>query len=135
MSATYSNNLPTAKDRMRQLLGDTNMANALRQDEEYLALLAGYTTETEATAVMAESLAAQFAQEPGYISTDGVTVQWSDRVKTWLELSARLRKALSELVGTSGKVGRVVKPQNYNDSESAGEYVRPYWTPWPAYRQ
>jgi hypothetical protein len=133
MASTYSNNLPTAKDRMRHLLGDTDMENALRQDEEYLALLAGYPTETEATAVMAESLAAQFGQEPDSVSTDGTTVSWHDRVKTWLELATRLRTALKEIKVTSGSVGRVLKPHHYNDRPETSQYVRPPWTPWPDY--
>lgn len=134
MAATYSDNLPTAKDRMRHVLGDIDMETALRQDEEYLALLAGYATETEATAVMAESLAAQFAQEPDSVSTDGTAVSWRDRVKTWLELASRFRKALTEIKTTASNTGRIVKPRHYNDDGyEHSEYRRPGWVNFPEY--
>lgn len=133
MAATYDENLPTAKDRMRQLLWDTDMENVLRPDEEYLARLEGYATETEATAVMAESLAAQFAQEPDSVNTDGTAVSWRDRVKTWLELAARLRKALTEIKATASNTGRIVKPRHYNDGYEHSEYRRPGWVNFPEY--
>lgn len=133
MAAEYSDNLPTAKDRMRHILGDTDMENALRQDEEYLALLAGYATETEATAVMAESLAAQFAQEPDSVNTDGTAVTWKDRVKTWLELATRFRNALKEIKATASSTGRIVKPRHYDDDFEHSEYRRPGWVNFPEY--
>lgn len=126
MSASYDNTLPTAIDRMRHSLGDTDMTAPLRQDETYEALLATYS-ETEATAVMAEALAAEYAQQPVRITDEGTTVDWSDRVKTWLALAARLRAALAETASTVGNTLRTVRPRRYDDWEEQSEYVRPQW--------
>lgn len=93
MSASYDAELPAALDRMRLRLGDTNVdpeENALAPDETYLALLS-LQGEALATATLAESFAARFAQEPGTVSVNGKMVSWKDRVSTWLELATRLR--------------------------------------------
>jgi hypothetical protein len=94
MSASYNENLPTVKDWMRLQLGDTNVdpvENALRSDEEYLAALNTEGDKISATVFLAESLAAEFGQEPDSVDASGKAVTWKDRVKTWLALAERLR--------------------------------------------
>ena len=93
MTASYNAELPASLDRMRLRLGDTTVvpeAKALAPDETYLALLSLHG-EALATAVLAESFAARFGQQPGTVSVNGKMVSWKDRVSTWLELAARLR--------------------------------------------
>lgn len=127
MSATYDSELPTAVDRMRHSLGDIDMAAPLRDDETYEALLATYS-ETEATAVMAEALAAEYAQQPDSIGDDGTTISWRSRVSTWLELAKRLRAALAETTATTNSVMQTVRPSRYDDCyDEWAEYVRPMW--------
>ncbi|OJW05789.1 MAG: hypothetical protein BGO39_05015 [Chloroflexi bacterium 54-19] len=130
MGATYDSQLPTAKDRMRHSLGDIDMTAPLRDDETYAAILTKYG-ETEGTAVMAEALAAEYAQQPDQVTDDGTTVTWRDRVKTWLELAARLRKALADTAAQSDSALQSVRPQRYDDRwEERSEYARPgWWTP------
>lgn len=98
MTATYDENLPAALDRMRLQLGDTEVdpeENALIPDETYLATL-DRMVELEATAYLAESLATRFGQETGSVRLpSGLQVAWPDRVKTWLELAARLSARLT----------------------------------------
>jgi hypothetical protein len=132
MAATFDQTLPTPKDRMRHLVGDTDMANPLRQDETYLALLVQYS-ETGATEQMAIALAAQYGQMPDTFSDDGTAVSWKDRVKTWLELAARMRTALNEMDAKTGAALRVIKPISYCDLENETEYRRPMWVNGPGY--
>jgi hypothetical protein len=133
MAATYDSNLPTPKDRMRHSLGDTDVTAPLRGDETYTALLAAYS-ETEATAVLAEALAAEYAQLPASFGAGGTTFSWSDRVKTWLALAARLRTALAETAGTVSNQLHTIQPRRgdwwgrgWDGDEERSEYVRPIW--------
>lgn len=132
MSATYDETLPTAKDRMRLLLGDTDVLpveNALLSDETYGALLAQHP-EAEATARAAEGLALRYAQEPDSVSIDGDSYSWRDRVKSWMELAKRLRASASSVAATVDKRGFVVSVTRDGDPER-GEYVRPEGIYWP----
>lgn len=133
MSASYDPTLPSAQDRMRQLLGDTNVSpaeSALIPDETYQARLTEHG-ETLATAILAESLAARFGQEPTSVGSDGETYNWSDRAKTWLELAARLRDTLAAAAvagaSSAGQTARVYRPdiRDPRNPEYAGsEYAR-----------
>lgn len=91
MAATFDNALPTAKDRMRRAVGDIDVdAVPLEQDETYLAALAQFG-EDLGTAVIAEGLAARYAQRPTSISDDSGSISWGDRVKTWIAVANRYR--------------------------------------------
>ncbi len=127
MSSTYNLSLPTALDRIRHSLGDTDMAAPLRENETYAALLLTYS-ETEATAVLAEALAAEYAQQPDSISANGKSLTWKDRVKTWLELATRLRAALSASASAVTSTLRVAQVKRYGDYDyDDSEYYRSTW--------
>jgi hypothetical protein len=80
MVATYDSSLSTALDRIRKEVGDTDTAAAVNQDEEIEALVARYG-EGEATARVAESMIALFAQDPDHFSVvGGITVTWGSRI-------------------------------------------------------
>lgn len=105
MSASYDPTLTTALDRMRLRLGDTDVEpeeDALAPDETYLALLS-LQGEALGTATLAESFAARFGQEPGTVTVGGDTISWKDRVSTWLELAARLRKDAAAVVAAGNR--------------------------------
>jgi hypothetical protein len=87
VAATFDLTLPTALDRIRRSVGDTNTAAALRQDEEILAVLTLTGDENLATAQVAAGLAVEYAQRPDSISDDGTSISWRERVKTWLTIS------------------------------------------------
>lgn len=118
MTATFTNSLPTALDRMRYALGDVNVAAALEQDETYTANLSLHG-ETLGIAAMAEALAARFAQKPDTFGSAGMNVSWRERVKTWLALAARLRAETA--MATSGVAASFTATRG-DDTES--EYVR-----------
>ena len=126
MTATFDNTLPAALDRMRFALGDVDVAVALEQDETYAANLALHG-EQLAIAVMAEALAARFAQDPDSFQTGSLAVTWRERVKTWLALANRIR---AELSAVSGALAGALT--GTRGDETTSEYVRSadrnWWT-------
>jgi hypothetical protein len=124
MAFTFDSTLPTAKDRMRHLLGDTT-SPGLRQDETYLALLS-QMTEAEATATMAESIAAEYAQQPDSVSLPGgLSVSWRERVGTLFDLAARIRADVSASAVQQALI--TVKTHRQDDTAYlVSEYGRPH---------
>jgi hypothetical protein len=115
MGWTYVNTLATARDRVRHAIGDTDAGNQLRQDETILALI-DQLGETGAIAALAEGLASQFAQEPTSFSSDGLSVSFGERVRTWTALAARIATA-----NGGGASAGVLTPAT---GDSASEYLR-----------
>lgn len=112
MTASFDIALASAKDRIRFAVADTDVPDgALRQDEQYVAVLSLAGSEDLATAQMAESLAAEFAQKPdSYSESGGISVRWSERVKTWLSLASGIRTSLTAAAGGQGGVsGQMVR--------------------------
>src|SRR5688572_29195622 len=127
MSATYDETLATDKDKIRSLLGDTNVSpasNALFTDEHIAAVLTIQGTIKAAVAYLADELIAQSAQEPvKIIVTDGgvsISVDYSKRIPLWQELASKSRTdsggSLTFVTATYG-------------ADTTDEYARPpeYW--------
>jgi hypothetical protein len=124
MSWSYDPLLATAKDRVRHSIGDTDATNPLRQDETIAAAISS-DGEAMATAILAEGLAAQYAQEPDSFGSVGLSVSWRERVKTWLALAERSRAIASATEATTIGVSVMTR-----DDLTTSEYVRPeWWTP------
>jgi osmotically-inducible protein OsmY len=119
MAATFDNTLPTARDRARYQLGDTNVAAPLEQDATYDANLALYG-DALAIAVMAEALASRYAQQPSSIGSQGDSIAWGERIRTWLALAQRIRdeQSVSGAAGAGSLVGT-------RCDETYSEYLRP----------
>jgi len=125
MACSFSTGLETATDRMRAALGDRDCTHPLRQDEEYEANLALAGDELLATAVMAEGLAAEFAQRvDAYSESGGISVRWSERVKTWLALAKGIRDGLAAAIG-GGQLATVEAVAVRANGGCGSEYVRP----------
>lgn len=120
----YDPTLPTPRDRMRFSLGDI-YSPPLREDVTYDALLS-INSEPLATALMAESLASEYAQNPSSVSVGGVSVSYATLVSNWQAFAKRIRDDLpgglasgSFTDGVSGRFATV-----------DGEFVRPSgWFP------
>lgn len=77
--------------RARFALGDTDVANALLQDEEIEAQIAMYGY-AEGVALCCDGLVTRFAQDPDEASDEGgVKVVWRERIAAWKDLAKRLR--------------------------------------------
>lgn len=125
MAFTYSPQLLTARDRVRHAVGDTDPAAPLREDATIDAFLV-IAGEDGAVAALAEGLAAEFARKPDSIGSDGSSISWRERVKTWLAVAQQARAGGADGGGAAGSfvAGR--------DGDAASEYRRPkagaWWT-------
>lgn len=117
MAFSFDLALPSAKDRIRLMLGDT-VAPGLRQDETIDQMIVAHG-EAEATARLAEGLAAEYGQKPDSVGLSGDTYSWRERVKTWLELARRMRA-----IGAAAVSGSISAAATRGD-EPAAEYRRP----------
>lgn len=123
MTFSFDPALPSAKDRIRLILGDFT-APGLRQDETLNAAITAHG-EAEATARLAEGLAAEFAQRPDSIGGDGQSISWRDRVKTWLEVASRMRAT-----GVAAATALSVSVAATRGDEAFAEYRRPESWVW-----
>lgn len=91
MTATYDTALTAAKDQVRLLIGDTDVTDALLQDEEIAYLLTQSASNVNVASVRAcEAVAARFSRLAD-TQVDDVRVSLSQRAKGYRELAATLR--------------------------------------------
>jgi hypothetical protein len=120
MAATYDDTLPSARDRARFALGDTDVPDgAMLQDETYDAAIAE-RGEAAAIAFLAGGLRARLAQDPSSYSDPDMAVSFADR-------GAALQDAAALAGG--GFATRSTAPVRACDERDA-EYRRPWrWSP------
>lgn len=123
MSATYNDTLPTDRDRVRAIIGATDVSSeaaALVSDEHIDAVLDWKQSLDGAVSFIAGELASQYAQQPGSVRLpSGLAVSWSDRVKRWSELAA---SAASGGITNTASVTQV--PVIYNPIAVRDEFSR-----------
>jgi hypothetical protein len=111
MTVTYVSPEQNNKDAIRFLLGDTDINNALLQDEEINWLITRWL-DTQGSleyvaAVAAETIGARFAREANY-SADGVSISLANLGQQFRDLAASLRSQhKSLLVGGQVDVGGI----------------------------
>jgi len=95
MSATYSGD-PGASDRdeLRFVLGDTDVANALFEDEELDYLLQEHATVLEAAVAAAEILANRFAREAD-VAVGDLRADLASLSERWHNRALELRRKLT----------------------------------------
>ncbi len=91
MSVNYSSSQPTDKDWVRWRVGDISTANGIRQDAEYVAILAEYGSKQEAAWRMAESIGAEFALLAVDSKMGQLQFQYSRRAEWYEKLAAKLK--------------------------------------------
>lgn len=98
MTATYDTALTAAKDQVRLLIGDTDVTDALLQDEEIAYLLTQSASNVNVASVRAcEAVAARFSRLAD-TQVDDVRVSLSQRAKGYRELAATLRGRIATSV-------------------------------------
>ena len=110
MAATYNPAHPTARDRVRANLGDTDVdpaENALHTDAHMDAVLAAYG-EALGQSALAHELWARFAQDPSSVGLTGLSVSfanlldvWAELAKPWLAYQQRLAGEVTATPATS----------------------------------
>jgi hypothetical protein len=112
---TYTGDHSDPLQRTRFLLGDTNSAAALLQDEQISTMLAEFDFN-EAVAQMARGLASQAAQDPdSYEADGGLKITFSKKIENWHNLAHDMRavaRAADVSVPRSGiAAGRIRDPE------------------------
>lgn len=120
MIASYADTLPTDKDVVRAMLGDTDVAAPLLSDPHILAVLGVEGSVAAAAAFLAEELAARFAAQPVRVTGEGTTIDYTGRIEGWQRLALRLRAAVPTADG-GGLTGVSV---TYRTAAAADEYSR-----------
>lgn len=103
---SYDPDLPTIRDRIRKMIGDTDPSKEFFLDATYDAEIALVSSWKLAGASMAESLAVVLEQRVTNFSAQGdISVGWSDRTRSLRLLAARLRsEAAAEEAGIDSTV-------------------------------
>ncbi len=94
---SYNPALPTARDRLRFALGDTQAPpDELLPDATYDATLTTFGgDEKQATLVLAEGLLARYALEPDSVDDEGQKASWKFRLSQWTMKANQLRGELA----------------------------------------
>jgi hypothetical protein len=123
MTATFNVDLSTAKDRVRFIVGDTNMAAPETQDETIAALLAANAAdENKAALAVADYLLLLYAREPDTVEvTAAVKVAFTSRLAALEQIATRLRIV-------TGGVGAPAAFIQSGTLTTIGELVTP-WEP------
>jgi hypothetical protein len=128
MTATYSELLPTDKDRLRLLLGDTDMVAPLYSDEAYEAELVAAGSLEGAGWTLARGLVSKFGLMPKSLNVPGdISITWGDRVAIWNELLAGWAGAASGVGATGGFASVAASRENVYRPEYVEEPPRVYW--------
>jgi hypothetical protein len=121
VSASYDTSRSTDKDKVRALLGDTDVtpeSDALFQDEEITAVLADTGSLSSTVSQLAYELVVRFARKPVNIKAGDVQVDYSSRLPAWRELAGR----------QSAASGLSFVTANYTGALESDEYSRlPWW--------
>jgi hypothetical protein len=122
MAATFNELLPTERDRLRLLLGDTNLAAPLYSDEAYDAELVAAGTMEGAGLTLARGLVAKYGQMPDSISISGeFSISWKARIAVWNELiaawggSAGATGLSSGFLSVAATRGAIYRPEYVSD--------------------
>ena len=102
MTWNYDDSLPTDKDMVRALIGDTDTTNQLVSDEFITAMLVTFPNTYNCAAAICDGLATKYARTSS-ISIDGLTVSGADRARMFRDLAANLRAQASQ--AASGGLG------------------------------
>lgn len=94
MAWTYDPELPTDKDRVRLLIGDTDSAASLFSDEELTALISLYGGVNSAAVAAARGLAAKYSRNADKWVGD-LKILASQKARAYLDLATALEKSMS----------------------------------------
>lgn len=104
------------KDEVRFLVGDTNTADRLVEDEEINYALANESVYN-AAATVSEAIAAKFAREADF-SVDGLSKSLSQRSEHYRELAKKLRSRASVKAVTPYAGGTSISDKDSVDSDT-----------------
>lgn len=141
MTATYDPNVATAKDRLRRRLGDTFTETPILADETYQGAIDLYggsaddapnlPAENAALVFLAASLVAEYAAYPVRVDENGVTLDFSERVKGWQYVVSQAQTSPSYPTTSAPASWGIGLPYRagWPATDEYGRPVSPRW--WP----
>lgn len=117
MTVTYSSSQPTDRDWVRWRVADIDPANGIRQDAEYVAVLAEYGSKQEAAWRMAESIAAEFAIKAVDSKMGQLQLLFSRRAEWYEKLSVKLKAEAATSDGVAPWFGAASKADKRTQEE------------------
>lgn len=129
MTFTVVNDLSTDLDKVRFLIGDTDSADQLLQDETINGVLAIQAQVGYAAAVCADMIAAKYARQVN-TSNSRLSVSAAERYQHFKDLAKDLRKRAanpfsgSKSLPTNTKVGGRLKSER-NSMDDATDTIQP----------
>lgn len=102
MAWTYTPTLPTGKDQVRLLVGDTDITDQQLSDEEISAMITAYSSTQSAAIAAARALAAKYARFADKWVGD-LKILASQKSDMYLKLANELEES-STVMGSSGGV-------------------------------
>ena len=121
VQGTYNDVLPTDRDKLRALIGDTDVGALLLSDSHLDAVLLLKGSLNLALAFCADELIARFANQPVAQTSQGETVDYRERIATWKLISAQAKADAAATTSTSGNRMTFV-PMVFTDA-SEDEYA------------
>jgi hypothetical protein len=119
---TYDATLPTVRDQIRLIVGDTSDDAAVEffPDDTYDATITANEDSWKlAAAAMAEAVAVKIEQSPGSLSSDGDSISWQDRTRSLRAVAAQYRK---EAIADAASAAGITSVALSRDGVASGEY-------------
>lgn len=101
MTATYDQELLRDIDKVRRLLGDTDISNALLSDEEITGLISLMGNVFLAAAMAADGIAGRYSRSASF-SVEGLSISNSQKSDNYRKLAANLRAQATMAPGGIG---------------------------------
>jgi hypothetical protein len=125
MSWSYDATLSTAKDRVRLLLGDTDVSDPQFSNEELVALLTVHGSELRTAIVGARALSAKYSRQADKWVGD-LKILASQKARAYRELAETLTKDGSSYYGVPSAGG--ISVSDKQTAESDTDRVAPGFT-------
>jgi len=101
IAGSWNDTLPSDRDKLRALIGDTNADGWLLSDAHLDAVLSLKGSLLAAVGFCADELIARFAQQPIRVSSQGESVDFSERIAVWRQISAQAKAEASTAANTN----------------------------------
>lgn len=121
MAATYDEQFSSEKDKIRILIGDTDVDAALVSDEHILAVLDLEGSAKAAAIYLLDELIARYSHDPTKVERGGMTLDFTKRLETWARLRDRYQADLDKASGASAWT---TVPRVLSSEKAVDEYGR-----------
>lgn len=101
MAATYDEELPDDRDKVRVFIGDTDVSDALMSDEHIDAVLGLEGSVAAASVFLLDELIARYSHDPMKVERGGLVMDFTKRLDWWAKMRERQQAIVDSDAGTS----------------------------------